>query len=284
MRALIQDNFSSGLGDAIVAIYEYLETAKTLKSFGYRVELLLNISKNRYINSENFFDIFNRNEFDIFDSVVTTREPIRQNVFQDLTKVYSLGGANAGQHWWDLFITDPINFKYEHLSIYPQSSLDVIPSKNIIIFHDNIYKEYEQIKKIHDLNIPYGAIFFRTYDDIYDCQLLYTYENTIKEIILLNNKIFICSNSLKIANQIKEFDTDKIITYGNRFGKNHIDQAKRLDLSSSELLSKTAGVIFDMLTLSDAIGITHISQWNRSSNFLIFCKINNKEIISYYGI
>ena len=140
MRALIQDNFSSGLGDAIVAIYEYLETAKTLKSFGYRVELLLNISKNRYINSENFFDIFNRNEIDIFDSVVTTREPIRQNVFQDLTKVYSLGGANAGQHWWDLFITDPINFKYEHLSIYPQSSLDVIPSKNIIIFHDNIYK------------------------------------------------------------------------------------------------------------------------------------------------
>ena len=281
MRALIQDNFRSGLGDAIVAIYEYLETAKTLKSLGYKVELLLNISKNRYINSENFFDIFNRNEFDIFDNIETTREAISQNIFQDLTKVYTLGGAIAGQHWWDLFITNPINFKYEYLSIYPQSEPDT-PSKNIIIFHDTVYREYEQIKNSHDLNIPYKAIFFRTQDEIDESKLLHTYENIIKEIISSNNKIFVCSNSLKIANQIKALNADKIITYGNRFGGNHIDQKRRLDLSSVELLSKSKNVIFDMLTLSDAIDISHISEWNRSSNFLIFCKINKKEIISYY--
>jgi len=284
MRALIQHNFTSGLGDFIVGIYEYLDTVKTLKNFGYSVELILNINNNQYIYAENFFDMFNKNIFNIFDSIKIVDVPINQNVYQDLTKVYTLGGADAGQHWWDLFISDPNNFKWDWLTIYPQEQ-DKTPH-DIKIFTDKIYKEYDDTKIEYGLNIPYKSIFFRTEDYNDESELLVKYESIIKEIILSNNKIFVCSNSAKIKNKIKKIDTVKVVTYDipyeDVFGNHYTGRGDKLGLSSSESFRRTKYTVFDMLTLSDSIDISHISEWNRSSNFLIFSKINKIKITPFY--
>lgn len=284
MKALIQHNFTSGLGDCIVGIYEYLNTATTLKSLGYKLDLFLNIESNSYIYPKNFFDMFNKEIFNIFDNIEVVTTPITQNTYQDLTKVYTLSSADAGQHWWDLFITNPVDFKYEWLSIYPQQD-DKIPN-NLKIFSDKIYKEYYNIKKEYGLNIFYKSIFFRTFDSVDDSELFIKYENTIKEIILSNDKIFICSNSLKIKNKIKEININKVVTYEipyeNVFGNHFSGRGNRLGLSPSELFERSKYTIFDMLTISDSTDISHITEWNRSSNFLIFCKINKKNITPYY--
>jgi hypothetical protein len=284
MKALIQHNFTSGLGDFIVGIYEYLDTVKTLKNFGYSVELILNINNNSYIYAENFFDMFNKNIFNIFDSIEIVDTPINQNVYQGLTKVYTLGSADAGQHWWDLFISDPNNFKYDWLTIYPQEQ-DKTPN-DIKIFTDKIYKEYDDIKVEYGLNTSYKSIFFRTYDSLDESELFIKYENTIKEIILSNDKIFVCSNSSKIKNKIKKINIDKVVTYDipyeDVFGNHFRWGGDKLGLSASELFKRSKYTIFDMLTISDSIDISHITEFNRSSNFLIFSKINKIKIIPLY--
>ena len=284
MRALIQHNFTSGLGDFIVGIYEYLETVKTLKNFGYRVELFLNINNNSYIYSENFFDMFNKEVFDVFDKIEIIESPINQNSYQDLTKVYTLGSADAGQHWWDLFISDPVNFKYDWLTIYPQEH-NKTPN-NVKLFTDKIYKEYDDIKLEYGLNVPYKSIFFRTYDSIDESELFVKYESVIKEIILSNDKIFVCSNSSKIKNKIKQIDVNKVVTYDipyeDVFGNHFRWRGDKLGLSDSESFKRSKYTIFDMLTISDSIGIAHITEWNRSSNFLIFSKINKTKITPFY--
>lgn len=282
MNALIQHNFSSGLGDCIVAVYEYLETSETLKNLGYDVELILNIKNNVYLYNENFFDLFNKDVFKHFSKVTIVDTPINQNVYEDLTIVYTLGSASPGQHWWDLYINDPENFKYEWLSIYPYQ--DCKTPKDIKIFNKNIYEEYRNIKTKYGLNTPFCSIYFRTFDYIDDSKLYLKYETLISELIVNNNKIFVCSNSYKLKNKIKELGGDKIISYDipyeNEIG-NHWT-GRKPTISQNELFERTKFTIFDMLTLSDSLNITHISEWSRTSNFLIFSKINNKQIIPCY--
>ena len=285
MRVIIQHNFTSGLGDCIVGIYEYLETANTLKNLGYNIQLFLNIKNNSYFYSEYFFEIFNRKMFNIFDEIKVVDEPITQNTYQDLTKVYTLGSADAGQHWWDLFMDNPIDFKYELLSIYPQQD-DKVPHNNNKIFNDKIYKEYDEIKKEYGLNIPYKSIFFRTFDGTDESELFVKYETLIKEIISSNDKIFVCSNSSKIKNKIKELQNNKVVTYDipheTIFGNHFRFRGDKMGLSPLELFNRSKFTIFDMITISESIDISHITEWNRSSNFLIFSKINKIKIIPYY--
>lgn len=282
MKALIQHNFSSGLGDCIVAVYEYLETSERLKNLGYDVELILNIRNNVYLYNENFFDLFNEEIFNHLSKVTIVDTPISQIVHEDLTRVYTLGGASPGQHWWDLFIGDPENFKYELLSIYPYQE-NKIP-KDIKLFNDNIYEEYRNIKTKYNLNTPFNSIYFRTYDYIDDSELYLKYETLINELIVNNDKIFVCSNSYKLKDKIKKLGDGKIISYDipyeNEIG-NHWTGRKPV-MSQNELFERTKFTIFDMLTLSDSLNITHISEWSRTSNFLIFSKINNVQIIPCY--
>jgi hypothetical protein len=99
-----------------------------------------------------------------------------------------------------------------------------------------------------------------------------------------NDKIFVCSNSSKLKDKIKELGDGKIISYDipyeNEIG-NHWTGKKPV-MSQNELFERTKFTIFDMLTLSDSLNITHISEWSRTSNFLIFSKINNVQIIPCY--
>lgn len=282
MKALIQHNFSSGLGDCIVAIYEYLETSQKLKKIGYEIELILNIQNNVYLYEENFFDLFNKKVFKHFSKITFVNTPIHQTIHNDLTRVYTLSNASPGQHWWDLFINNPINFNYEWLSIYPYQ--DSKTPNNIKIFNKKIYEEYNIIKTKYDLNTPFNSIYFRTYDYVDESELYIKYEKTISEIIESSDKIFICSNSSKIKDKIKNLGDNKIISYNipyeNEIG-NHWTGKKPI-MSPIELFERTKYTIFDMLTLSDSINISHISEWSRTSNFLIFSKIQNKQIIPYY--
>lgn len=282
MKALIQHNFSSGLGDCIVAVYEYLETLETLKNLGYDVELILNIRNNVYLYNENFFDLFNEEVFNHFSKVTIVDTPISQIVYEDLTRVYTLGNASPGQHWWDLYISDPENFKYELLSIYPYQESKT--PKDIKIFNENIYEEYRNIKIKYNLNTPFNSIYFRTYDYVDNSKLYLKYETLISELIVNNDKIFLCSNSFKLKDKIKKLGDGKIISYNipyeNEIG-NHWTGRKPV-MSQNELFERTKFTIFDMLTLSDSLNITHISEWGRTSNFLIFSKINKIQIIPCY--
>jgi hypothetical protein len=282
MKALIQHNFTSGLGDCIVGVYEYLETANTLKKLGYEIDLILNVSTNVYFHDEYFFKLFNEKIFKDFSKIEFTKTPIMSIKHNELTRVYTLSNANPGLHWWDLFINEPDNFKYEWVSIYPYQEIKT--PTNIKIFNQKIYNQYQKLKFDYNLTSSFKSIYFRTFDYVDEPELYLKYENQIKEIILNNDKVFVCSNSVKIKDRIKNLDSKKVITFNIPFEKefgNHW-MGKKNNLEPEELFEKSKYTIFDMLTLSDSIDITHISEWGRTSNFLIFSKINNIQIISCY--
>jgi hypothetical protein len=282
MRALIQHNFTSGLGDGIVAVFEYIETANNLKNQGYSVDLTLNIKNNVYLYEENFFDLFNKEIFTVFENIDVSSSPINENTYGELTKVYTLGSAPSGSHWWDLFVSNPNSFEYNWLSIYPYQN-EKTP-EDIKIFDKNVYEEFSKIKNDYGINKPYTSIYFRTLDLNDKSHLFAKYENLINSIIELNDVIFVCSNSAKIKKLIKDIGGDKIISYNipyeNNFG-NHWNGTK-MGLDSYDLFERTKYTVFDMLTLATSDKIYHITEWNRTSNFLIFSKINKVQITPCY--
>jgi hypothetical protein len=69
MKAIIQFNFSAGLGDLIVHQFELLNTSDYLKSIGYEIDLKLQLTGNAYFSEESFFSYLNEDEYKIFNSI-----------------------------------------------------------------------------------------------------------------------------------------------------------------------------------------------------------------------
>jgi hypothetical protein len=274
MNAIIQHNFTSGLGDAIVAIYEYLETAEKLKNLGFNVKLLLNLSRNSYIDESDFFKVFDEKKFSMFNDIEITKTPIYQNNFETYKKIYTLSDASSGLHWWDLFV-DNENFDKSNIIIYPQQSTLSPPKRDIL--NNDIYQSYYEISCKNN----YTSIFFRTFDLNEGVEFFKQKKDMVIEILKNNSNVFICSNSFKIKELIKNLGFKNIfyfeIPLEENFG-NHFQSKKNIGQSNEILFERTKYTLFDMLSLSNSQKIFFFTEWNRTSNFLIFSKINKTKL------
>ena len=278
MNAIIQHNFTSGLGDAIVAIYEYLETAEKLKNLGFNVKLLLNLSRNSYIDESDFFKVFDEKKFSMFNDIEITKTPIYQNNFETYKKIYTLSDASSGLHWWDLFV-DNENFDKSNITIYPQQSILSPPKRDIL--NNDIYQSYNKIFNEISRNNNYTSIFFRTFDLNDGVGFFNQKKDMVIEILKNNSNVFICSNSFKIKELIKNLGFKNIfyfeIPLEENFG-NHFQSKKNIGHSNEILFERTKYTLFDMLSLSNSQKIFFFTEWNRTSNFLIFSKINKTKL------
>jgi hypothetical protein len=278
MKSIIQHNFTSGLGDCIVAIYEYIDTAEELINLGYTVELILNIDKNCYIYNDDFFNLFNKDEFTIFSKIEFTSTPITTIIYNEYTRVYSLRSASPGAHWWDLFVDDPELFDMNIIKIYPYKS-NVLPKKRNII-NDELIKEYQNISP----KKPFVSIYYRSFDLRDGDNYLQSQKENIDKALKLNDNIFVCSNSFNFKKPIKDLNLENIMMYDIPEESNYGNHwyGHKLKFNENDILfERTKYTIFDMLTLSDSSFIHHFTEWGRTSNFLIFSKINKVNIVSY---
>ena len=277
MNAIIQHNFTSGLGDSIVAVHEYIETASNLISNGYRVNLKLNLSKNQYFHDNDFFKVFNRDLYSIFDNIELLSTPIDNEVYNNYNRVYTLANPKPGMHWWDLFINNGTNIDTSLLSLYPQEFQNT--PKKIDIFSADIIDGYKKnISNISD-EVEYESIYVRTLD-LHD-KIPSGGIDKVRDILEIGKPTFICSNSYNVKKEIKDlghtnsflFDIPEEQKYGNHFYN------RKLDFSDSDvLLERTKFTIYDMIALSESSKINFISDWGRMSNFLILAKINKTTI------
>jgi hypothetical protein len=278
MKAIIQHNFTSGLGDAIVAIYEYLETAEKLKILGFEVKLLLNLSSNSYISESDFFKIFDKKKFSVFDYIEITKTPIYQNNFDLYKKIYTLSDVSSGLHWWDLFVDDE-NFDKSIITTYPQQSTLSPPRRDIL--NNDIYQSYNEIFNKISCNNNYTSIYFRTFDLNDGIEFFDQKKDMVIEILKNNSNVFICSNSFKIKELIKNLGFENIfyfeIPLEETFG-NHFQSKKNIGYTNEIFFEKTKYTLFDMLSLSNSQKIFFFTEWNRTSNFLIFSKINKTNL------
>lgn len=282
MRALIQHNISSGFGDTVVAIFEYLNTTERLINKGYSVDLKINSIRNIYFELESFFDIFNREHFEIFNSIEFIDEPIHDVEFDGLERVYSLSGVKPGAHWWDLFLEK--NYSNDSLSciqIYPYMC-DTFPQYKEIFTKKIMSDYFDEINGKLEIN-NYTSIYFRTNDLEDNLEFFESQKEIVLHIINNNQKLFVCSNSYKFKLWIKELNNPNIFMFDipgeSEFGNHYnLDLLHKLNMGlvldgvNTKNL-RTKYTIYDILSLGFSSEINHFSSWGRTSNFTFLGKI-----------
>ena len=281
MRGIVQHNFTTGFGDALNCIYEYFITCKKLQKRGYEFDLYLNLDKNVYFEKHMFFHYFNEDLFkSLFKNIIITDEPIRGVKYENLFRVHSIGVVEPGGHLWDLFLEvdydDGSVSEVETFSYTVPHYLELMDT-----FSSDIVKKYDELKTSYGLDEPYYAIYYRTHDLQDNVESYSQFDDELRMILNNNKKVFVCSNSFKFKEYIKTFNTNNIICYdvpeekesGNHYNYN------RVFFDNFELLHlRTEYVIYDMLTLSDAVGIDFFTLWGRPSNFMLIPKLKRTKI------
>lgn len=270
LNAIIQHNFTSGLGDCVVAMKEYTETAKTLTRMNYDVHLKVYTSNNKYYQNLNIFDLIDLNSFSMFKSIEHIDTPL-QYIENYRVAHLSYGAQTPGAHWWDLFVDslDPIKvvtfpqnyYFYDNITVY---SNDLLFTNNVLKYSNNITN-----------NNTYASIYLRTYD----------YENTLTNNIDMSkidklyhkySKVFVCSNSYTVKKHIidqypkKSLSIDLPLqdTHGAHFGSNY-------GIDNNLAKDRTFISLAEMHILSLSQKIAFYPGWNRMSNFLFNSCLNN---------
>ena len=100
MKAIVQHNFTSGMGDFINCIYEYFITCNRLKQCGItHFTLFFYLEKNVYLHKDQFWDIFYEKTFlQLFDVVEIIEKSIETDAYENCVCIT----GNPGKHLWDL--------------------------------------------------------------------------------------------------------------------------------------------------------------------------------------
>jgi hypothetical protein len=280
MKAIIQFNFSAGLGDLIVHQFELLNTSDYLKSIGYEIDLKLQLTGNAYFSEDTFFSYLNEDEYKIFNSIDVITSPIITPKHEGLEKIYTQSNTRAGLHCWDLFVDEgPIDEIIKNLSIY-RYGCQTLPNKRNI-FNKNIIEEYEQLKIDTNLKEPYNSIYMRTEDKNDNMDYFNSHKNKIDEIIKNGDRLFACSNSFNFKNYVRNFEN--VITIKLPEEENygaHLYHPCSLFNNMDLVHERTKYTIFEMLLISESKKIDAFCIFGRESNFLFLSAVN-KTITNY---
>lgn len=285
MRAIIQHNFKSGLGDTITAIYEFIYCCQKLKKLGYVVDLKINNTP-IYFDKSEYFNFFNFDEFKIFDSIEFLDIPIHPYEFEGCTCIWTLSNANPGSHYWDLFIDegDKDLIINQTVKIHPYGNTDFL-DKIDVLKKELISDAVNLISKC-GINGPFKSIYYRECPTEGEHKKSY-YEkviNTTKDILLSNQneQFFICSDSYNYKTFVKNLNMTNVffidIPYEDSVGLQDSYFNNRLLKSYDDILERTKYSFCEMIILGLGTELFHFSSFLRHSNFITFARMNNIKI------
>ncbi len=276
MKAIIQHNFNSGLGDCIVAIAEYIENIKYLKNLGFSTTLKINTNENKYYSNLDLFDLIDKNLFVSYFDTIEYIQNTETSYFGFINKHISYGAKKPGMHWWDLFIdTDQnipiITFDQNHYEFnnVKNSSIKINFTKNIL----------DYTTKILSFNITSLYLRLKDYNDDIN-NISKTTLKYISDIYKQFNYVFICSNSYSIKEYIRSLYPEKTILLQSPLEK-ELGYHYSSNLSSNDRYSskiRTHITLAEMFILSKSNQIFFHTEWDRISNFLFPSYVNRVPI------
>lgn len=264
-KAIIQHNFTSGLGDCIVAIHEYVQTARNLKSLGFNnINLYINTNNNLYYNKLNLFDLFDSSIFSIFNRVEHIHNP---HVSIEGYKIGHLSyGANSpGLHWWDLFIDADYFLNNLNIATFPHSgyTFQKLPSENLCLFSTDIISKFNTLQ----FSQSYVCLHIRTQDLDEEKNIYENNKDKIDEIYQSYPYVFVCSNSYSIKKEL--INNKKTLYFTHTLESSMSNHHNYKNKISDDLAKeKTIDTIMDMMGTMQAHKIYTLTSWNRISNFL----------------
>ncbi len=277
MKALIQHNFTSGLGDFICDMSEYLSLCGELKSKGYYIVLIISLYRNKYTDSPFLNSIVDKSTLEIFDEIIETDIPIRELTISGCNYYCSSQDPQTpSMHHWDIFFDYvPENFRIERYTASILVYRGVFP-KVLPVFHENILSKVEKFEL--NYGSSYDFLHIRTSDILdkdlsrYDLMI-----NKIKEITKKEDKLYYLGtnnsyiyNSLKGLKNILTFDFqnyDKVnndmnafTLFGNLNEKNE----------NSLLLNRINNIFTEMALVKNCETIYYFYDINWISNFVFY--------------
>jgi hypothetical protein len=279
MKVIIQQNFTSGLGDFISDLSHYLTTTDELRQNGYDIHLKISLNSNKYVMGKFFDRVFNTDTRNFFSSIEETPNVIRE--FEvDGCKYF---GSNhdpqkPGVHHFDIFFDEiPENFKHP-ASLYLHATRirnDGILPKKIPVFSDEVM---DRVKFFwNKLPEEYDFLHIRTSDIIdRDTERYQSIVNKVENYLIENNtNLHLGTNNKFIYERLKnnpkifvyEFEGfDSINNDMNAFtyGYNHSN------ITEEFLINRLMNIFSEMVSIIKVKKIFTITDFDWTSNFLFY--------------
>lgn len=285
---LIQHNFTSGFGDFMRSITEYMTYCKKFKDIGYKIYLYLNLSRNHYTNQNLLNLILDQETLLFFDSITESYDPINSLEYNGLKYCFSsYDPQTPAMHMWDLFSDNPD----ETSSITNTNMIcEKLPSINrndvtYPILHSQIRTKSQIFK---NLDTPYSFLHIRIEDfcnSSYHRDINVINKTINKAVNFLshhdNNKFHIATNSEIVYNYFLNLSHTYYLypyTYIELLN-NEIGYARYSGIDPTILDERIVDTLAEMSSIRYADTIYIVTEFSWISSFLFYgTLLSNKEI------
>jgi hypothetical protein len=278
MKALIQHNFRTGLGDMFCDMSTYMTIALNLKKIGYEIHLYFSLCGNRYVKKNVFHEIFDKETISFFSSIEESFSPINEMKYKDF--IYHSSGHDPqvpGIHRWDIFFDEPPKepiqkFNYSSEYFYNFSTPLIKPKFNSEIFDRVNNFELKYGKEYSFLHVRVSDITQPKSYYIHLCEKLESYIND------KNLKFYLGTNNDLIYLYFK--NKKNIITYDfknhSKIGNdvNAIDNSFDTDV----LYDRLCDTLAEMILIKNSNSIHCYADSDLKSNFYSYAYSENNKI------
>lgn len=278
MKALIQHNFKSGLGDLYTDMSEYMTMAEELKKHGYEIHLVLCLYYNKYVTDKFLDKILSEETLNFFDSITETFNCIGSFEYEDYKYGFSAHAPQIpAQHRWDVFFDEYPNFEFPNFRL-SCNSLMVENQKFISPTFNNIIED--NAKKFADsIGGDYSFFHIRAYDDGENDEgvelICKNVENKMSDV---GGIFHVGSNNKKVVERLKK--NKNVITYDfetTDIIDNDMNSVVWSQINDNDLLvNRVIDILSEMVSLKYCEKIFYSGYYNWSSSFLFYGASINK--------
>jgi len=284
MKAYIQHNFTSGIGDFYSDVVAYSNIATTLRENGYEVNLLICTHNKNFLDGPDIFQkIFDKKTQSIFNSIKEINMPITDKKINDTVYYEGPYKSCPGIHHWDIYFDIP----YDDISIYTMSTKQIyeknynkevvfpsfapfleeqaynfasnLSSNDYVFLHLRLSRNDDILSK--DSILLEKIISFAEKSD------LPVHLGTHSEYLFYKLKTIKNINVFNFKNTIK---TDKEIAI-------HFERKKNISVNQqAERLLETFA---EMISIKYAKKIVYYNEYGMLSNFLLYALLHNDKLI-----
>jgi len=284
MKVIIQHNFTSGLGDFISDVSQYMTILEEPKNLGYEIHLKISLRSNKYSKGPFFSSLFDDETISFFDSIEETNKTIYELELEGCKYYCSNHHPQIpGQHHYDIFFDEvPPNFGIKIFSaqnIHHANSLPkLFPKPNILI--NNLVENFHR-----KLPNEYNFLHIRTSDIIdsnnerYD-RIISNVRNFVSDT---NENFHLGTNNKYIYNMLKN-DSNIFVFEFEYFDLLSNDQNAFTngwygnEIEDSVLINRLQSIFAEMVSIEKCSKIYYLYDISWVSNFLFYpmCSSKNK--------